>query len=71
MNKTTYVIIILCALIVTNLISFLLMWHDKRCAQKGRRRVPEKKLFLAAAFFGGLGGVLGMHLLHHNKALVF
>ena len=54
------------ALIVLNLISFFLMAHDKRRARAGGRRVPEKTLFLAAACFGGLGGVLGMTLCRHK-----
>lgn len=53
-------------LVLTNLISFFLMMHDKKCARKGRWRVPEKRLFLAAACFGALGGVLGMQLLRHK-----
>ncbi len=66
MPKSTYILIVLCGFTVANLISFLLMRHDKRCAQRGLRRVPESKLFLAAACFGGLGGLLGMHLLRHK-----
>ena len=31
-----------------NLVDFLLMGWDKSCARKGRRRVPEKMLFLPA-----------------------
>ena len=53
-------------LAIANLISYLLMRHDKRCAQRGVRRVPEARLFLAAALFGGLGGVLGMQRLRHK-----
>lgn len=53
-------------LLITNLFSFGLMWHDKRCARKGRWRVPEATLFLACACFGGLGGVLGMNILRHK-----
>ena len=53
-------------LLATNLLSFVLMWHDKRCAKAGKWRVPEKILFLATACFGGLGGVLGMQLLRHK-----
>lgn len=52
--------------IILNGISFSLMAYDKHCAQAGKWRVPEKVLFLATAFFGGLGGVLGMHLCHHK-----
>lgn len=66
MAKSIYILIVLCLLLITNLISFLLMRHDKRCAQRGLRRVPESKLFLAAACFGGLGGVLGMHIMRHK-----
>ena len=53
-------------LIVMNLISFGLMAYDKHCARAGRWRIPEKILFLSAACFGGLGGVLGMRLCRHK-----
>ncbi len=58
--------IIAAVLAVLNLLSFCLMAYDKRLAKTGRRRVPEKTLFLAAACFGGLGGVLGMILCRHK-----
>ena len=57
---------ILAALAALNLISFGLMALDKRRARRGKRRIPEKTLFLAAACFGGLGGVLGMALCRHK-----
>lgn len=59
-------VLILAALAALNLLSFGLMAYDKRCAGKGKWRVPEKTLFLAAACFGGLGGVLGMVLCRHK-----
>ena len=61
-----YTIIGITALAVLNLISFFLMRHDKRCAKQGKRRVPEKTLFLAAALFGALGGTLGMYIFRHK-----
>jgi len=54
------------ALAVLNMISFSLMWADKRRARRGKRRISEKTLFLACACFGGLGGVLGMQLCRHK-----
>ena len=57
---------VLVILVVMNLISLLLMRHDKQCARKNRRRVPERTLFLAAALFGTLGGTLGMFLFRHK-----
>ena len=60
------VIAALTALAVLNAVSFGLMAHDKRCAKRGSWRVPEKTLFLAAACFGALGGVLGMQMLRHK-----
>ena len=53
-------------LTVTNAVSFFLMWADKRAAKRGAWRVPEKTLFASALCFGGLGGVVGMHLFHHK-----
>ncbi len=61
------ILAVLAAIIVLmNIISFCLMAYDKRCAKQGKWRVPERTLFLAAACFGGLGGVLGMQLLRHK-----
>ena len=34
--------------------------------RQGKRRVPEKTLFLVTACFGGLGGVLGKKVFHHK-----
>ena len=63
MNVITILALALAAL---NLFSFCLMAYDKRCAKLGKWRVSEKALFLAAAFFGALGGVLGMVILRHK-----
>ena len=63
---TTKTVIILVLFLLLNLFSFLLMRHDKQCAKKNRRRVPEKTLFLSAILFGALGGTLGMFLFRHK-----
>ena len=49
-----------------NILSFALMFSDKRRAARGRWRIRERTLFLAAAFGGSLGCILGMWLLHHK-----
>jgi len=59
-------ILMIIVLAVMNILSFTLMAMDKKAARKGKWRVPEKTLFLFTALFGGLGGVLGMHLLRHK-----
>ena len=64
--NTTAILTVIAALAALNLFSFGMMAYDKRRARAGRRRVPEKTLFLAAACFGGLGGVLGMRLCRHK-----
>ena len=60
------ILIVAVLLVILNAVSFGLMAYDKRCAKAGKWRVPEKTLFLAAACFGGLGGVLGMILCRHK-----
>ena len=59
-------IIILACAVIMNVISFFLMRYDKQCAKAGRRRVPEKTLFLVAALFGALGGTAAMWLFRHK-----
>lgn len=66
MKNANIVCLILAFTAMMNLISFCLMGYDKRCARRGKWRVPEKRLFLTTACFGGLGGVLGMRVFHHK-----
>lgn len=54
-------------LAVCNLIAFFLCGFDKRRAkQPGKRRVPEKTLFLWAAVGGSAGLWLGMRTFRHK-----
>ena len=62
----TATIIVSGVLLVLNILSFFLMGHDKQCARKNRRRIPEKTLFLSAILFGALGGTLGMFIFRHK-----
>ncbi len=66
MNANLVISVMGVFLVLVNVASFGLMAWDKSCARRGRRRVPEKTLFLVTACFGGLGGVLGMHLMRHK-----
>ena len=66
MNKNTIILVALAIIAIMNIVAFVLMGHDKRCARQGKWRVPEKTLFLVTACFGGLGGVLGMKVFHHK-----
>lgn len=60
------VIVILAVAVIMNLVSFFLMRHDKECAKAGKRRVPEKTLFLVTALFGGIGGTAAMFIFRHK-----
>lgn len=64
--KNTLLLMAVIAIAVMNLAAFLLMAEDKRRAKKGAWRIPEKTLFLVTGLFGGLGGTLGMFLMHHK-----
>ena len=51
---------------IINLIGFFSMFLDKQKAKRGKWRIPEKTLFLLAAFGGSLGTTLGMHVFRHK-----
>ena len=52
--------------IVMSLASLTLFGLDKLRARGGGWRVPETTLLLFSFLFGGIGGVLGMHLFRHK-----
>ncbi len=66
MEHKTLILIVLVVLGIINLLSFCLMGYDKKRAQQGKWRIPEKTLFGVTACGGGLGGVLGMMVFRHK-----
>lgn len=66
MDKKMIILVALAIIAIINTAAFALMGHDKKCARQGKWRVPERRLFLVTACFGGLGGVLGMKVFHHK-----
>ena len=53
-------------LLIVNIIAFFLMGIDKRKAQTGAWRIPERTLFLSAILGGGVGAIAGMQLFRHK-----
>lgn len=53
-------------LISINIISFILMFIDKRKAIKHKIRIPENTLLLTSIIGGSIGLILGMHLFKHK-----
>lgn len=53
-------------LIIINIIAFFLMGIDKKKAQIGAWRIPEKTLFLSAILGGSIGAIAGMQLFRHK-----
>ena len=49
-----------------NVLVFFLMGIDKRKAELGRWRIPERTLFLSAFLGGGVGAIAGMQLFRHK-----
>jgi len=59
---------LLAYLLIINVIAFAVCGHDKKVAArgKGKRRVPEKVLFLLCFLGGSLGMWLGMYFFRHK-----
>ena len=51
---------------IINIVTFILMGHDKKNAIKNKERVPEMTLFTLSFMGGGLGTLLGMLIFHHK-----
>lgn len=57
---------VLAALVLVNLVEFVLMGWDKRRARRGEWRVRERTFFLLALLGGALGGIVGMQVFRHK-----
>ena len=64
MKNIFYVLAIIT--LIMSVVSFIMMRSDKSRARMRQRRIPERNLFLSAAFFGAIGGTLGMQVLQHK-----
>lgn len=53
-------------LIIINIIAFFLMGIDKKKAQTGAWRIPEKTLFFSVIMGGSIGAIAGMQLFRHK-----
>ena len=65
MNKTLFTVLVV-LYVICNIATFIAYAIDKRKAQKGAWRIPEKTLLCMAFFGGAVGGILGMEILRHK-----
>lgn len=56
----------LLVMLIWNIITLILMKVDKVKAIKGKGRISERTLFLAAFLLGGIGIFSGMYLFRHK-----
>lgn len=53
-------------IIIINLLSFFIMFLDKKKAENASSRISEKVLYILALLFGGVGIYFGMFSFHHK-----
>ncbi|WP_017756069.1 DUF1294 domain-containing protein [Calidifontibacillus oryziterrae] len=58
--------ILISYIFLLNLIGLLLMSSDKKRAQKGKWRIPERRLWFVGILGGGIGLYWGMKTYHHK-----
>ena len=51
-----------------SLITFIMYFADKKKAQRGRWRIPEKVLLLMSFLGGAFGGIFAMKKIHHKTS---
>ena len=54
------------AVVIWNVIVFIMFGSDKYRAKKNLWRISEKTLLLSSVCMGGIGGFLGMRVFHHK-----
>lgn len=65
-----FILTIVALYFIWNCCVFVIMGIDKRRARLKRWRIPEARLLLMGAVFGGVGLYAGMKYFHHKTAHV-
>lgn len=58
--------IVILSIAILNIISFILVYADKRKSINNTERLPEVSFFVLAIFFSALGVLIGMFAFHHK-----
>ena len=66
LGLTIYIPYFIIYLVLINLIGLFMMYLDKKKAEYGRWRIPEKSLIIVAILGGSVGCILGMKLFRHK-----
>ena len=57
---------LICCIVVSNLVSFMMFGIDKYKARRGQWRISEATLLAVAAIGGSIGAWMGMKVWHHK-----
>ena len=57
---------IIVALVILNVLSFVIMHYDKNNARRGKKRVSEASLLTLAAIGGSVSMLIAMYVYHHK-----
>ena len=60
------ILLLLAYLVIINVCLFFMMAADKQRAKRGKRRIPEARLFLLALLGGSIGGIAGIYCFRHK-----
>ena len=64
--KAQPIVLLIAYLVIINICLFVMMGADKLKAKRGKRRVPEARLFLFVLLGGSLGGIAGIYCFRHK-----
>ena len=67
LHYKTFLLFLAYHLISINIVTFFAYWVDKRAAQRGEWRIPEKNLHTLELLGGWSGALLGQKILHHKN----
>ncbi len=64
--NNNWILFIIAYMAMINLYGFISCGMDKKKAQKGEWRIPEKRFFITTVLGGGIGVLAGMYKFRHK-----